>query len=201
MVSRTDAVTQPGLDTPEPREAWFAQDPDRVVAAVGADAERGLSGSEAGARLSRYGPNQIASEKPPSLWAVALQQLRDPMNIMLVAVVAVSLVIGQVSTAVIVGLLVVLNVVLGARQELTARASVDALSKMQVPQAKVLRDGEVALVAASELVPGDIVALEAGDIVPVDGRIIRSATLEVQEAALTGESAPVAKDARHAARR
>ena len=109
---------------------------------------------------------------------------------------AVSLVIGQVSTAVIVGLLVLLNVVLGARQELTARASVDALSKMQVPQAKALRDGELALVAASELVPGDMVQLEAGDIVPVDGRILRSATLEVQEAALTGESAPVAKDAR-----
>ena len=196
MANKTDTATQPGLDTPEPREPWFAQDADRVVAAMETDAERGLSRSEAGARLSRYGPNQIAAEKPPSLWAVALQQLRDPMNIMLVAVVAVSLLIGQVSTAVVVGLLVVLNIVLGARQELKARASVDALSKMQVPQAKALRDGEVALVAASELVPGDIVALEAGDIVPVDGRIIRSATLEVQEAALTGESAPVAKDAR-----
>ena len=88
-----------------------------------------------------------------------------------------------------------LNVVLGARQELKARASVDALSKMQVPQARVLRDGEVALVPAVELVPGDIVHLEAGDIVPADGRILRSATLETQEAALTGESAPVAKDA------
>ena len=162
MASRTNTVTQPGLDTPEPREPWFAQDALRVVAAMETDAERGLSRSDAGARLSRYGPNQIAAEKPPSLWAVALQQLRDPMNIMLVAVVAVSLVIGQVSTAVIVGLLIVLNIVLGARQELKARASVDALSKMQVPQAKVLRDGEVALVAASELVPGDIVALEAG---------------------------------------
>src|SRR6476646_4206605 len=194
MASRTNTATQ-GLDTPEPQEPWFAQDADRVVAAMETDAERGLSRSEAASRLSRYGPNQIAAEKPPSLWAVALQQLRDPMNIMLVAVVAVSLLIGQVSTAVIVGLLVVLNIVLGARQELKARASVDALSKMQVPQAKALRDGEVALVAASELVPGDIVALEAGDIVPVDGRIIRSATLEVQEAALTGESAPVAKDA------
>ena len=196
MAGKTDAATQRGLDTPEPREPWFAQDADRVVAAMETDAERGLSRSEAASRLSRYGPNQIAAEKPPSLWAIALQQLRDPMNIMLVAVVVVSLLIGQVSTAVIVGLLVLLNVVLGARQELTARASVDALSKMQVPQAKVLRDGELALVAASELVPGDMVQLEAGDIVPVDGRILRSATLEVQEAALTGESAPVAKDAR-----
>jgi len=196
MAGKTDAATQRGLDTPEPREPWFAQDADRVVAAMETDAERGLSRSEAASRLSRYGPNQIAAEKPPSLWAIALQQLRDPMNIMLVGVVAVSLLIGQVSTAVIVGLLVLLNVVLGARQELTARASVDALSKMQVPQAKVLRGGELALVAASELVPGDMVQLEAGDIVPVDGRILRSATLEVQEAALTGESAPVAKDAR-----
>ena len=196
MAGKTDAATQRGLDTPEPREPWFAQDADRVVAAMETDAERGLSRSEAASRLSRYGPNQIAAEKPPSLWAIALQQLRDPMNIMLVAVVVVSLLIGQVSTAVIVGLLVLLNVVLGARQELTARASVDALSKMQVPQAKVLRGGELALVAASDLVPGDMVQLEAGDIVPVDGRILRSATLEVQEAALTGESAPVAKDAR-----
>ncbi len=196
MADRTDAVTAAGLDTPEPGEPWFAQDADRVVAAMETDAERGLSRHEAGVRLSRYGPNQIASEKPPSLWAVGLQQLREPMNIMLVAVVAVSFVIGEISTAVIVGLLVVLNVVLGARQELKARASVDALSKMQVPQAKTVRDGELAVVPASELVPGDVVQLEAGDIVPADGRIMRSATLEVQEAALTGESAPVPKDGR-----
>ena len=122
-------------------------------------------------------------------------QLRDPMNLMLVAVVVVSLLIGEVSTGVLVGLLVVLNIGLGTRQELTARASVDALSKMQVPQARVVRDGAVALVAATDVVPGDVVQLEAGDIVPADGRIVRSATLEAQEAALTGESAPIAKDA------
>ena len=196
MVSGTDAVAPRGVGAPERGESWFAQDAEWVVAAMQSDVEAGLSGNEAASRLSRYGPNQIAGEKPPSVWVVALAQLRDPMNIMLVAVVVVSLLIGQVSTAVIVGLLVVLNVVLGARQELKARASVDALAKLQVPQAKALREGEIALVAASALVPGDIVALEAGDIIPADGRILRSATLEVQEAALTGESAPVAKDAR-----
>lgn len=195
MVSRSDAATQRGPATAEPPEPWFAQDADRVIAAMDSDAGRGLTGAEAATRLSRHGPNQIASEKPPSVWAIALQQFRDPMNLMLVAVVAVSILIGEVSTAIIVALLVALNIVLGARQELTARASVDALSKMQVPRSKVLRDGEVALVPASDLVPGDIVQLEAGDIVPADGRIIRSATLEVQEAALTGESAPVAKSA------
>src|SRR6476620_12790277 len=116
------------------------------------------------------------------------------MKIMLIAVTAVSFAIGQVSTGVIVALLILLNVVLGSRQELKARASVDALSNLQVPQAKVVRGGGLVLVPAVELVPGDLVQVEAGDIVPADGRILRSATLEAQEAALTGESAPVAKD-------
>jgi Ca2+-transporting ATPase len=154
-----------------------------------------LSSADAAGRRSQYGPNEITSEKPPTVWAVALAQLRDPMNIMLVAVTAVSFAIGEVSTGIIVALLILLNVVLGSRQELKARASVTALANLQVPQAKVLRDGAVALVAAVDVVPGDIVQVEAGDIVPADGRVIHSATLETQEAALTGESAPVAKDA------
>jgi P-type Ca2+ transporter type 2C len=117
------------------------------------------------------------------------------MNIMLIAVVAVSFAIGQVSTGAIVGLLIVLNVVLGTRQELKARASIDALANLQVPQTKVVRDSTLALVPAVDIVPGDIVEVEAGDLVPADGRIVRSATLETQEAALTGESAPIPKDA------
>ncbi len=175
--------------------AWFALDTDAVVAAVGSDLARGLTSGDAANRLSRYGANEIAKEKPPSVWEVALNQVRDPMNIMLIAVIVVSCFISQFSTAVLVLFLVLLNVVLGSRQELKARASVDALSKMQVPQAKVVRDGELGLVPAVDLVPGDVVQLEAGDIVPADGRIVRAATLETQEAALTGESAPVSKDA------
>jgi P-type Ca2+ transporter type 2C len=177
------------------RRPWFAQDAARVVAAMDSDAGRGLSRAEAAARLAKHGPNRIVGEKPPSVWAIALAQLRDPMNIMLVAVVTVSLLIGEVSTALIVGLLIALNVVLGARQELAARASVDALAKMQIPQVKVLRDATLELVPAVDIVPGDIVHVEAGDLVPADGRIVVSATLEVQEAALTGESAPVPKGA------
>jgi Ca2+-transporting ATPase len=172
----------------------YAREAADVVAVMGSDETAGLSPAEASSRLARYGENKITSEKPPSIWAVALGQLRDPMNIMLVAVAIVSLVIGQVPTAILVALLVLLNVVLGTRQELQARASVDALSKMQVPQAKVVRGGGVIQVPALDVVPGDIVQVEAGDIVPADGRIIRSATLETQEAALTGESAPIAKD-------
>ncbi|MEU8819831.1 cation-translocating P-type ATPase [Actinoplanes sp. NPDC048796] len=174
---------------------WYDQRADQVVAAVHSDQQRGLTSAEAAGRLARNGPNTIAAEKPPSILAVALEQLRDPMNLMLVAVIVVSVLIGEVSTALIVGFLILLNIVLGARQELAARASVDALSRMQVPQARVIRDGEVTLVPAPGVVAGDIVQLEAGDLVPADGRILRSATCETQEAALTGESAPVAKSA------
>jgi Ca2+-transporting ATPase len=177
-------------DAPPP----YAREATDIASALGTDPSNGLTASDAAARLSRFGPNQISGEKPPSMLVVALTQLRNPMNIMLVAVTVVSFLIGQVSTGVIVGLLILLNVVLGSRQELKARASVDALSKLQVPQAKVVRGGGLVLVPAVDVVPGDLVQLEAGDIVPADGRIVRSATLEVQEAALTGESAPVSKD-------
>ena len=120
-----------------------------VVASARSDADSGLTGAEAAERLARLGPNQITGEPPPSVWEVALAQLRDPMNIMLIAVTVVSVVIGQVSTGIIVALLILLNVVLGSRQELKARASIDALASMQVPQARVVRDGSVELVPAA----------------------------------------------------
>ncbi|MCL2535189.1 MAG: cation-transporting P-type ATPase [Nocardiaceae bacterium] len=177
-------------------ETWHTRDVDAVATELATDPHAGLTDSEATARRSRYGPNVIVSAPGPSVWAIALRQLRDPMNLMLVAVVVISLFISEVPTAIIVAVLVVLNVVLGTRQEVKARASVDALAKMQTPQARVTRDGVVTQVDATELVPGDVVALEAGDIVPADGRLVASTTLETQEAALTGESTPVAKDAR-----
>ncbi len=145
-------------------------------------------------RQAQYGPNSLTAQAPPSLWAVVFQQLRDPMNIMLVAVAVISALIGQGSTAIIVAILVVANVLIGARQEMVARRSVDALATMQEPQSRVRRDGVVELIPARELVPGDVVELEAGDIVPADGRLVRTATMETQEAALTGESAPIGKD-------
>ncbi|MBF5000606.1 cation-transporting P-type ATPase [Nocardia sp. BSTN01] len=195
-MAATQAVPQSssaGPPAPAPAD-WHARDADAVVAALSSDRHAGLTSASAEERRRRYGPNKIAAEPAPAPWTVALRQLRDPMNLMLIAVVVVSIVIGEIPTAVVVAVLVVLNVVLGTRQELVARASVDALAKMQSPQARVLRDGVLIQLDALELVPGDIVQLEAGDIVPADGRLVTSATLETQEAALTGESAPVAKD-------
>ncbi len=186
-----------GPDVPAP----YAQAAAAVVGALGSDTVRGLTSPEAANRLATYGPNTIKGETPPSIAAVALQQLRDPMNLMLVAVSIVSFLIGEVSTGIIVALLILLNVVLGSRQELKARASVDALSNLQVPQAKVVRGGQLVLVPASDVVPGDVVQVEAGDLVPADGRILRSATLEAQEAALTGRERAGAEGRRGAARR
>ncbi len=179
-------------DREEP--SWYATDAADVIAALSSDERSGLTTAEADERRRRFGPNTIVSEPAPSTWTIALRQVRDPMNLMLIAVTAVSIVIGEISTALVVVVLVALNVVLGTRQEVKARASVDALARMQTPQARTIRDGVLSEIGATDLVPGDIVQLEAGDLVPADGRVITSATLETQEAALTGESAPVPKD-------
>src|ERR1700733_5541715 len=184
------AVKQPAGKLP-----WYSVPPDDVAGQLGVAPERGLDSAESSRRLAEYGPNELPTEPPPSVWVVARGQLANPMNIMLLIVCAASFAIVQIPTALVVLGLVTFNVVMGTNQELKARASVEALAKLQVPHARVRRSGQVAEIESTGLVPGDIVLLEAGDVVPADGRIESSATLEVQEAALTGESAPIAKDA------
>ena len=190
MTSTATTIEQPaggGL-------TWYALSAQDVTAQMGVDADTGLTVAEVERRQAEYGPNELPTEPPPSIWVVAREQLMNPMNIMLLIVVAASFAIVQIATALVVLGLVLFNVVMGSNQELKARASVEALAKLQVPHARVRRSGQVAEIESTKLVPGDIVLLEAGDVVPADGRIITSATLEVQEAALTGESAPVPKD-------
>lgn len=180
----TNSSTQP---------VWYALSSEEALAQTHTDAQRGLSPDETDRRLADYGRNEIAAEPPPSPWDVARGQITNPMNIMLLIVGVASLVIGQVPTAVVVLALVTFNVVMGTNQERKALSSVSALADLQVPTARVRRSGKVEEVDAAVLVPGDIVLLEAGDVVPADARIVTSASLEVQEAALTGESAPVVK--------
>src|ERR1700722_12583009 len=174
--------------------AWYALSPEAAAGQMGVDPDDGLAAHEARRRLEEYGPNELPAEPPPSVWVVGRAQLVNPMNIMLLIVVAASFAIVQIATAVVVLGLVTFNVVMGTAQELKARASVEALAKLQVPHARVRRSGQVEQIESTGLVPGDIVLLEAGDVVPADGRIVTSATLELQEAALTGESAPISKD-------
>src|SRR5215472_4762524 len=182
------------LQHPAENLAWYALSAQDVAGQLGVNPEEGLDVHQAERRLEEYGPNALPTEPPPSMWTVARGQLVNPMNIMLLLVVAASFAIVQIATALVVLGLVTFNVVMGSLQELKAQASVEALAKLQVPQARVRRSGRVEQIESTNLVPGDVVLVEAGDVVPADGRIVSSATLEVQEAALTGESAPVPKD-------
>ena len=147
------------------------------------------------ARRAKYGPNKFAAAEKEPTWRRFLRQYADPMQIvLLVAGIMCLFLPGQVATAVVLILLTLLNAFLGLNQEGKAEASVAALQKMMVVQAKVRRDGDIGLVAMEDIVPGDIINIEAGDLVPADGRILRAATLEIDESALTGESAPVPKE-------
>ena len=132
---------------------WYALSVDDVVVRVGADAERGLDAEEVQRRLAQFGRNEVASEPPPTLWEVAKGQLLNPMNIMLLIVSIASLAIGQVPTGVIVAALVSFNVIMGTSQERKAMASVEALTQLRVPLARVRRSGSVEQVDSSGLVP------------------------------------------------
>ena len=154
----------------------------------------GLASAEVDRRRATYGANKFADAPKEPRWRAFLRQYSDPMQlVLLVAGVACLFLPGQVPTGIVLILLTVFNAFMGVNQEGKAEASVAALQKMMVVQAKVRRGGEVVQVPMEDLVPGDIVNIEAGDLVPADGRIIRAATLEIDKSALTGESAPVPK--------
>jgi Ca2+-transporting ATPase len=174
--------------------AWHTQSAEDALAAQGVDASRGLSAAEVSARRAKHGPNKLAAAPKEPRWQAFLRQYKDPMQIvLLVAGIASLFLPGQFWTGVLLIVLTLFNAVMGLNQEGKAEASVAALQSMMVVKARVLRDGQVEQLPMEELVPGDIVMVEAGDLVPADGRIIRAATLEIDEAALTGESAPVPK--------
>ncbi|HEU4399435.1 MAG TPA: HAD-IC family P-type ATPase, partial [Actinomycetota bacterium] len=165
-----------------------------VAAELGVEPERGLSAAEAASRLRSHGPNRLAGAKKESGFQAFLRQYRDFMQIILLAAAAINLVVtGDVGTSVVLAGLTVFNAVIGLRQEAKAEESVKALAQMMKTVARVRRDGQALEIDAEQLVPGDVVLMEAGNRVPADGRIWVAATLEIEEAALTGESLPVAK--------
>ncbi len=161
---------------------------------AGRTASGGLTTSEAARLLARHGRNELPVARRPHLAARVLTQLRDPMIMMLCAAWVVVLVIGDRSDATIIAAVVVLNTTIGVVQEVRAQRAVDALNRLAAPRAHVRRDGVVVETAAAELVPSDLVRLESGDVVPADLRLVETSALQVDEAAMTGESVPVDRD-------
>src|SRR4051812_1544705 len=186
-------IAVPPVDV-EPDRTYYELPGEQVAASFDVEPENGLSATEAAARLDRYGANKFAEAKAEPRWRAFVRQYADAMQIvLLVAGVASIVPLGQYGTGIMLLLLTVLNAVLGLNQEGKAAAAVAALQKMMIIKAKVHRGGNLAEIPAHQLVPGDIVSIEAGDIVPAHGRLLQAATLEVAESALTGESLPVSK--------
>ena len=167
----------------------------QVLEELHVDQKTGLTEEEAARRLDKYGPNTFQEKKPKTKVQMFIAQLRDPMIYILFAATGISLFLQEVADAFIILTIILLNATIGMVQEAKAEKSLEALKKLSSPTALVRREGKICDVEAAKLVPGDIVILEAGRIVPADLRLINSVNLKIEEAALTGESVPVQKDA------
>lgn len=163
------------------------------------DTEKGLSSTEASLRLSRYGKNRLQEKKEKSQFTLFMEQLNDPLIFILFAAMGVSLFLGEAGDAGIIVTVILVNAFVGVVQEGKARKAIEALKKLTSPHAVVKRDGRQQEIEAGDLVPGDIVCLEAGRQVPADLRLTKTMNLKIEESALTGESVPVEKDAEYVA--
>ncbi|MBP2019589.1 Ca2+-transporting ATPase [Symbiobacterium terraclitae] len=174
---------------------WHTLSPSEAASRLQVDPARGLTASEAAERLGKYGPNQLAEEKKRGLVAAFIDQFRDPMVLILLGASLLALILREYLDGGAILAIVVLNAVLGLVQEFKADQALEALKELTAPHCKVRRDGRVVEIDTRELVPGDVVLLEAGDPVPADLRLTRSVMLQIDESLLTGESVPVHKEA------
>ncbi|PZR29661.1 MAG: ATPase, partial [Azospira oryzae] len=164
-----------------------------VLQSLETDGTRGLSGEVSTQRLKQFGNNSITHEKKKSLLVVFMRQFNSPIVYLLILAAGLSFFFQEWLDGAAILVVIFINSIIGFYMEYQAERSMEALKKLSVLPAKVIRDGELKEVNAEELVPGDLIFLEAGDMVPADGRIFRSSQLQVDEAALTGESIPVEK--------
>jgi Ca2+-transporting ATPase len=173
---------------------WHTVGVEEVARAFATDPHRGLSEAEAARRLAKYGPNALAERGARGRWRILAEQFRATMVVVLAVAAAVSFLLGELGDGLAILAILVLNALLGFSQEYRAERAVAALKELAVPRVRVRRDGRVWEASARDLVPGDVVLLEAGNLVPADGRLIEAHSLKTQEAVLTGESEPVEKD-------
>ncbi|HRJ76364.1 MAG TPA: HAD-IC family P-type ATPase, partial [Anaerolineales bacterium] len=178
---------------PTPIQEWHALTSEQVLQHLQVHDE-GLHTEEAEKRLKHYGPNQLREAPRPSFWALMWRQLSSFVVLLLIIASAVSALLGDYVEAIAIMLIVVLNAALGIVQEQRAEQALAALKKLAAPDAQVIRDGVRKSIPAYNLVPGDIVFLEAGNFIPADLRLLEAINLQVEEASLTGESLPVQKN-------
>ncbi len=173
---------------------WHALPPDAAAARLGTSIDSGLTAEEAARRLVADGPNALEAEEGTSLGRLVFEQVANPMVYLLAGAAVVSLLAGDAFDAVVIALIVVANVIIGVWQEYRAETALDALKRLSSPRARVLRDGEVRVIDASEVVVGDVLVIETGDRVGADARLLTETDLRIDESALTGESEPVEKE-------
>src|SRR3569833_1197240 len=176
-----------------PLDHPFSLPAEEVVRLLDTHSDQGISGKEAERRGKTYGPNTYPAQPPKSPWLILLAQFRSPIVYLLIFGAGVSLYFNDLLETLAILAVIILNALIGFFMEMQARRSMNALKKMEVILANVIRNGEVQQVPAEVLVPGDLVPLEAGDIIPADGRLVSVHRLQCDESSLTGESLPVEK--------
>lgn len=172
---------------------WYKQSSEEVISALNTDLESGLKTADVEANAAKYGPNELTEQKGKSFLSKLKDQFSDFLVLILIGAALVSVFVGEVQDAVVILAIVIVNAFLGLYQEGKAEKSLEALKKMASPNAKVVRNGVTKVIPSADLVPGDLVILDAGDIIPADLRLVESSNLKVEEASLTGESVPVEK--------
>ena len=195
MPPQSNQTTSPGPAQTASDVKWYSLTPAEVATRLQVDPVRSLSAAEAQQRLQQYGPNNLADKKKEPGWQAFLRQYKDLMQIVLLAAAFINQIFtGKWGTTLVLVGLTVFNAMLGLRGESKAAASLAALAGTMKSITRVRRDGEAQEVDIAQVVPGDVVLMEAGDVVPADGRLFVTATLEIEEAALTGESIASSKD-------
>ena len=174
---------------------WFSKSIDEVLKEKNVDSAYGLTESEAKVRLGKFGANKLTGKKKKSIFQMLVAHLKEWLIYILLAAVIITLLMGEYIDAIIIILVIITNAVLGVIQEVKAGKAIDALQKMSFPKALVRRNGEVKEINSHEVVPGDVLILDAGRFIAADIRLIESANLQIEESALTGESVPSHKDA------
>lgn len=174
---------------------WYKKSKNEILQELDVDEKNGLSSTEALRRLEKYGKNKLETKKKKTLFKQFLSQLKDVMIYILIIAAIISAFLGEISDALIILLVIIINAVIGVVQESKAEKALDALKELSTPKALVKRDGSLKEILSEDIVPGDIVIIDAGRYIPGDLRLIDTANLKIEESAFTGESVPSEKDA------